>query len=816
MKHPLVPVALCYAAGIVFSDNIPLPLPLLAIAALAVLVCALAIESGRIGWTWFLAFLAGAVAMAVASRPLSPVDLRHLLPAGQPVIATVEGTLTEAPSVRVFVQDEEEIFRSVAVMSVTALSLQDGEQPAAGDIVLATRGNLEGRFLAGQRVRITGVLQPPPGPRAPGLFDYHEHLRRQGIHFQLKSEGEADWKLAPGNSVTVPSWSERFIRWAKLALAHGQPDDESLRLQWAMTLGWKAALTDEISEPFMRSGTLHIFAISGLHIALIAGILVQLAKVVRVPRHRCWLVVVPVIWGYTVATGLQASAIRSTIMMTVIIGGWALKRPPNLLNSLFTSALIILGWQPRQLFQASFQLSFLVVLSIALLLPPVEKWCQRWFDPDPLLPRDLRPAWRRSLDLPARWLVTSVATSVAAWLGSMPLTAYYFHLLTPGSLFANLLVVPASSLALASSVASLLTYAWAPWLTELFNNAGWSLMNLMVRLSQWFAAVRGFAWHVPAPTLLEIAFYVAAVFPLLNGWLKDARRRWLPLVGAAALVLSLGLRWHGESRSTRLTVLPLHGGQVVHIDAPGRSADLLVDCGSTNSYEFLLRPYLKAAGVNSLARLALTHGDIRHVGAAPELAWQFPVARIFTSALRFRSPFYRKFQSELSTRPGGGNTVNDGDEVAGWQVLHPRASDKFTQADDGALVLRRTIGTTRFLLLSDLGREGQRLLLDRHTNLLADVVVIGLPAKGEPLNSDLLAAIQPKLIIVADADSPASERAPKALLERLGAGGTLVISTRRRGAAVFECVEGECSLTTMDGLKLRLPDRSPPTDRSSR
>ena len=95
MKHPLVPVALCYAAGIVFSDNIPLPLPLLAIAALAVLVCALAIESGRIGWTWFLAFLAGAVAMAVASRPLSPVDLRHLLPAGQPV--TVRVTASDRP-----------------------------------------------------------------------------------------------------------------------------------------------------------------------------------------------------------------------------------------------------------------------------------------------------------------------------------------------------------------------------------------------------------------------------------------------------------------------------------------------------------------------------------------------------------------------------------------------------------------------------------------------------------------------------------------------------------------------------------------------
>ncbi len=808
MKNPLVTVALCFAGGIVFSDLVPVPLTWLVVAALVGLLAALVFEKGRLGGSWLLAFLTGAVAMAVSSRPLSPVDLRHLLPAEEPVLATVEGVLADAPSLRVYVQDDEEVFRSVATLSVTSLRLKDGDQPASGDVVVVTRGNLEGRFLAGQRVRVAGVLQLPSGPRAPGLFDYRAHLRRKNVHFQLKVEGEADWQLAAGNTVTAPGWSERFIRWSKRALAHGLPDDKALRLQWAMTLGWTAALTDEVEEPFMRSGTLHIFAISGLHIALIAGILVQLAKVFRVPRHRCWLVVIPAICAYSVATGLQPSAIRSTIMMAVVIGGWALKRPPNLLNSLFVAALIILGWQPQQLFQASFQLSFLVVLGIALLLPPVENWCQRWFEPDPMLPRDLRPAWRRSLDLPAQWLVKAVATSVAAWLGSLPLTAYYFHLLTPGSLFANLLVVPTSSLALASSVASLLTYGWAPWLAELFNHAGWALMNAMVRMSGWFAEVRGFAWHVPSPTFWEMLFYVAAVFPLLNGWLKDSRRRWLPILGAVALVASLGFRWRDEASTTRLTVLPLNGGQIIHIDAPGRTADLLVDCGSTNSYEFLLRPYLKAAGVNSLARLALTHGDIRHVGAAPELAGQFPVDKVLTSPLRFRSPSYRQWQERLTATPGWGREVGDGDDVAGWRVLHPLPTDRVTQADDGALVLRGTLGGTTFLLLSDLGRAGQRLLLERHTNLLADVVILGLPTQGEPLGNELLAAIRPSLIVVGDAENPSSERAPAALLDRLKASGATVISTRRNGAVVFEAGASGCVARTMDGRRLPLARRT--------
>ena len=209
-----------------------------------------------------------------------------------------------------------------------------------------------------------------------------------------------------------------------------------------MTLGWKPALTNEVYEPFMRSGTMHIFAISGLHIALIAGILAGLLRMFQVPRIGCGWVVIPLIWFYTAATGWQPSAIRSTVMMSIIIGGWALKRPSDLVNSLAAAAFIILLWDPQQIFGASFQLSFLVVLSIALLVPPLDAARDRLLRTDPLLPAELLPRWRRWLETPLRWVTTSLAVSLAAWLGSLPLTAYYFHLLSPVTLLANLCIVP--------------------------------------------------------------------------------------------------------------------------------------------------------------------------------------------------------------------------------------------------------------------------------------------------------------------------------------------------------------------------------------
>ena len=150
-------------------------------------------------------------------------------------------------------------------------------------------------------------------------------------------------------------------------------EDESLRLEWALALGWKTALTEEVSEPFVQAATYHIFAVDGLRMAIIFGIFFCLFRALRLPRAVCGLVLIPLIWFYVALTGWPASAIRATVMLTVVIIGWVLRRPSDLVNSLFAAALIILLWEPRQLFQAGFQLSFFVVLCIILTLPALAR-----------------------------------------------------------------------------------------------------------------------------------------------------------------------------------------------------------------------------------------------------------------------------------------------------------------------------------------------------------------------------------------------------------------------------------------------------------
>ena len=814
MKRPLLPVALFYTGGLLLAMAAQPPVVWLFTASFCLLIPAVIFSKIRMPLFWPLLVVVGWTNMVNRTAIISPQDIR-IVAGNEPTIATVHGTLLETPSLRMRERGNEEFYRTLVQLNIAKISLKDSQQTATGKIIVTSKGALPFEFYAGRDVEITGVLTPPQTPIAPGLFDYRIYLERQGVYYQLKANSLSDWRIVDSNTNNTPPLSDRFLTWAQQTLARGLPtEDEPLQLMWAMTLGWKTALTGEVNEPFMRSGTMHIFAISGLHIALIAAILVALMRIIRVPRAWCGVVVIPLIWFYTGATGWQSSAIRSTIMMTIIIGGWSLHRPSDLINSLAAAGFAILLWDPQQLFQAGFQLSFFVVLSIALFMPPLEKIRDRLLAIDPLLAPEVIPKWKRDLRALSRVVLTSIVTSLAAWLGSLPLTAYYFHIFSPVTLLANLVVVPMSSITLMCNLGSLLCGDLLPWLTELFNHCGWAWMLAMIKVSRWCTELPGAFLYMPAPSAITFVLYYAVLVGSMSGWLWKAEQR-RRTFAALLLVFAFYVWQYKQSRNeTSLTVLPLNGGHAVHLDAPGWSDDWLIDCGNTNSVEFITRPYLRGRGVNKVPRLMLTHGDLRHVGGIYDLDKEFGIGEVIASSFRFRSVAYRRIFSEMQRAPNRLRTVHRSDIVGPWQVLHPTASDNATQADDGALVTTGEFNGTRILLLSDLGRTGQNFLFDRTPDLRADIVITGIPTQSEPINDALLDAIKPRLIIVADPEVPATERAKIQLQDRLALRNVQVLYTRLTGAITILLTPTGCTVQPMNAPGVTLPVR--PADETQR
>ncbi len=797
MKRPFAPVVSFYAVGLLFAEFFKPPLAALFAASFLVLILVLAVRKFRPFLLCALLVMAGWTNLVFHTAIISPNDLRRLV-GDEAQIATVRGTLIQTPQIKISEHNGDEKEHSLAQMRVKEILMGEGWRPAEGELVVTTPEVPGTNFFAGQSVEIRGVIVRPPPPLAEGLFDDRAYLQTRGIFYELKASSVSDWHLHEP-ILSTPPLTDRFLNWSKRTMAIDLASDKNLRLLWAMTLDWRTAFTGDVGDPFLSAGTMHMFAIDGLRIALISGMLVAFLRALQISRAWCGAIAIPAIWFYTAATGWESSAVRASVMMTVVLFGWSLKRPGDLLNSLAAAAFLILLWDPRQLFEASFQLSFFVMLTIGLLLPKLNDYFDALLKYDPFLPEELVPRWRRGLTYTLRLLGEYFSLSLAAWVGSIPLSALYFHLFSPISPLANLIAVPAGTLALMANLGALICGAWFPYAAGLFNNAAWFFMAVMSDVSEWFTKIPGAYFYVPAPSWAWIVIYYIVLVVALCGGLKTVPRR-VGMAFVVVVIIVIGLvRWEGSRGETDLTVLPLNGGHAIFVDAAGRKNDWLIDCGNEDAVNYTLKPFLRAQGVNKIPRLALTGGAAENCAGAETLDQLFGIGELWTSPIHFRSAIYNKAVASFEKPPSRQKTLNYGDTAGNWQVLWPPATNDFSRADDNALVLRGDISGTKILLLSDLSRIGQSALPGGTNDLHADIVISGLPNEGEPLGNSLVDAVQPQLIIIADSEFPPTRRASRRLKERLEQKGMPVIYTRDSGAVKIIVTRTGWKVQTMDG-----------------
>jgi Domain of unknown function (DUF4131) len=257
MNRPFVAVVLFYAVGLLLGKW--LQPPLAALFAVSFFILVLILKKFRPFLIYPLLVLVGWTNLIFHTAIISPNDLRSLI-GDEPAIVTLRGILTETPRIKIVERDDQEIEHSLAEIKVTEICRNENWQPALGEIIVSTPSGLASNYFAGQNVEISGVVAHPPPPLAEGLFDYRDYLQTRGIFYELKTESANDWQLRAPILISPPL-TDRFLSWSKHTLALGLPtEDEPLKLLWAMTLGWRTAFSGDISEPFLRAGTIiHFF-----------------------------------------------------------------------------------------------------------------------------------------------------------------------------------------------------------------------------------------------------------------------------------------------------------------------------------------------------------------------------------------------------------------------------------------------------------------------------------------------------------------------------------------------------------------------------
>jgi len=545
-----------------------------------------------------------------------------------------------------------------------------------------------------------------------------------------------------------------------------------------MLLGERTTLDDRVRDAFIETGTIHLLVISGFNVAVVAGLLELILRLVGIPwRMRVGLLAAG-LGGYSVLTGWQPPVVRAMLMAWVVLGALTLDRVISWPNTLAAAALLILWLNPSQLFDPGFQLSFGAVLSLMVFTPRWVPWLERqvaW----------MRPAWAR------RYLALSIGTTAAIWTGLSPVLAFDFHLLSPISLIANLLIAPLMSVLIAVGTGVLLLG------TVLEPIVGWSqgVLELVLRATltavAWCHAVPGGYWYVGRPSAWMLGgYYGLILLSLVRGRLGWTTGRVCIAWSAAAVVWlwSLVATQAASSRWLQVDVLDVGHGDSLLIRTP-RGLTVLVDGGTREAGQFRVVPYLRASGIRRLDAVLLTHWDEDHIGGVIPVLEEVGVGRLLTNGTWHDTMSARAIERLVASRqipviPLGAGVMLGGDAGDVMDVLHPpRGLVPGTPpaSNDNSVVLKVTRGSISLLFCGDIEEGGLPWLLGAGDRLRSTVLKV--PHHGSRLGSlgeRFFGVVEPQVAILSVGrlhHLPAPETL--GALERTGA---VLLSTCRDGA----------------------------------
>ena len=295
-------------------------------------------------------------------------------------------------------------------------------------------------------------------PDSIGTFDYATYLRRKGIAGMAYVRARR-WHVA-GQSA---HWSLRVMatrlqhrlveRYREVGITGNE-----LGTLAALTLGYREELDPGVRQSFQRAGAAHVLAVSGLHTGIIYGVLWMLLTGFGLwkplyeqkwRRRALSIVIIVAMWCYALLTGLTPSVVRSVIMVTILQAAYMCYRNPLSLNSVAAAAFLILMVRPTDLYSVSFQLSFAAVTAILIICPKAIHI----------------PIYNRWVSKPVNWAVNLMMVSIAAQLGTMPFTLYYFRQCSNYFLLTNMVVIPLAT-GITMLAFALLTVGWIPGVGE--------------------------------------------------------------------------------------------------------------------------------------------------------------------------------------------------------------------------------------------------------------------------------------------------------------------------------------------------------------
>ena len=677
--------------------------------------------------------------------------------------------------------------RSVVDLRVVGIRDADRWVEATGKARLSVAGHLLG-VKAGDRIRVVGQLQRPSVPKNPGQRDaavYHRTERRLAMFYAGSPDSVT--VLGTASEYGGAGWFGRLrAEGNRLFAEHLAP--RSAGLASAMLLGSRSELDPELKSAFIETGTMHLLAISGLHVGLLAWFLFFTFQIFRVSPEKSAILVAVIILFYAMLTDVRPPVIRATILVWVFCFSQLLKRDVPAFNSLAAAGLIVMIINPTSLFQVGAQLSFLAVATILWFAPTWDRVISKRLAIGPYAQND-----QVSCNGFWFWLNRSIRycvfISLNIWLITLPLTMARFHLISPlGPLMNVVLWIPVM-IALVSGFLFLFVSVLCPPLAFLF--AG--VLNQSFHLIDWIvshaAMLPGSHYWVTGPStwwlvgfyfLLGIGLFLPQRLRALR-WPSFAPAAWV----GVGLLIAVTVGTPTELRATFIAVG--HGSSTLIQTPSGKN--ILCDCGCFASGRYgaeTIAGVLWERGVRRLDSVFLSHADADHYNALPGLLKRFKVETIYVPPQMFFEETDKKMLAELHRSiEQAGVTIREIqagdrlrlDEDCSIEVLHP--TKRYTRASDnaGSMVLLVEHADRRMLLPGDLQGAGMNAIL---ADASIDCDVLLVPHHGSRMSKpvELARWCRPEYAIV----SCGNRGAHRETIDAYERQGAEIYQTNRDGA----------------------------------